>query len=104
MRQRKEFLGIVPGQWRHACDLRVSAREIRHNVSRFNNRYGTDPDHLDYIVSCKKGYKMTRNLDEIEEAIDRDHSIAVKRLSEIEDRRRHLDQVKKARLHGGKIE
>ena len=104
MKKRKEFMGIVPGEWRHAENLRAASRTIRQNVSDFNNKYGTDPDHLDYILSGKQGYRMTRDLDEIEEAIDRDHDLALKRLEEICNRRDHLYQVKNAKRHGGRIE
>lgn len=104
MRKRKEFLGIVPGEWRHAVDLRAEARDIRRNVSEFNDRYGTDADHLDYILSGKDGYRMTRNLKEIEKAIDRDYALAIRRLNEIQKRKEHLDQVINAKRHGGEIE
>lgn len=104
MRKRKEFLGIVPGEWRHAVNLRAEARDIRRNVAEFNNRYGTDADHLDYILSGNEGYRMTRNLNEIEDAINRDYDLAIKRLNEIQKRKRHLDQVINAKRHGGEIE
>ena len=99
---KKEFLGIVPGEWRHASDLRAEARTIRANVSKFNDAYGTDEKHRDYILSGNQGYRMTRKLDEIEEQLEKDHMAAIYRLIQIEDRMKNLKKVKEEKLYKGR--
>ena len=96
----RNFIGIVSGRWKNASDLHVPARIVRYKVSDFNNRFGTDEKHSDYILSGQKGYRMTKDLDEIQEAIDRDRCHAIKRLQEINERQHNLDHVKNEIRHG----
>ena len=98
--REKAFFGIRKGTWIHAYALLVSPREIRHHVSRFNNSFGTDNDHQDYIVSGRRGYRMTDDLDEIEEAIDRDLAMASKRLKEIKKRKKNLERLRNEKRYG----
>jgi hypothetical protein len=102
MTRKKNFIGIVPGEWRHANELGMSPRMIRFNVAEFNNAFGTDEKHRDYILSGQQGYRMTCNLREIEEQIQKDHINAINRLIEIEDRLNRLKLVKKERLYDGR--
>lgn len=96
------YFGIIPNEWTSAKDCELEARAMRHKVSEFNDLYGTDENHKYYIVSSMSGYKLTRNLKEIREAIERDERLAKKRFGTISRRKRMLERAEISRAHGGR--
>ena len=95
------YHGIVTYEWRHARDLDLEPRQIRRVVSEFNDKFGTDRNHRYYIVSCQKGYKLTKNKREIAKAIGDTESRIMKELKRINQHWRNFDRLHKQDLHDG---
>lgn len=89
--------------WKPARKCELEPRAMRRVVTQFNDSYGIDNNHVYYIVSGMKGYKLTRNLKEIREQIEHDEDLAKRELETVLKRRRKLERFEKRRRHGGEL-
>ena len=56
-----------------------------------------------YILSGAQGYRMTRNLEEIENQIMRDYKRAKREMKRVTDRNSNLAYMQAMKLHGGEL-
>lgn len=103
MTKRIEFHGINTREWTHAADTGIEPRMLRHMVSKFNDEFGTSEDQKYYILSGAQGYRMTRNLEEIEKQIMRDYKRAKREMKRVTDRNSNLAYMQAMKLHGGEL-
>ena len=102
MAKRMEFFGIRVNEWTLARDCELDPRQMRHEVSAFNDAFGTDENHKYYILSGQQGYMLTKDLRKIREQIKRDQAIAAGRMAQIRKRMNRLELRENYIRHGVK--
>lgn len=99
---KKNVFGITK-KWTHATDTEYAPRTLRHLVMAFNDKFGSNPENDTYIVSMVCGYRLTNDLDEIREAIERDERKVRKALKRIQKRKQGLKRLENRKIHGGEL-
>ena len=99
---KKKVFGITKN-WTHAHETPYAPRALRYLVTEFNDNFGVNSENDTYIVSTVSGYRLTNDLEEIREAIERDERKAHKALNRIKRRKARLKQLETRKLHGGEL-
>lgn len=66
-----KIFGITDKRWTFASEITDQPRTLKAKVRAYNNAFGTDEDHQYYILSGALGYRLTKDREEIFNAIDR---------------------------------
>lgn len=96
------FYGITR-EWTPARECELDPRAMRIKVAEFNDNFGIDNKHRDYILSSVQGYRITRDLKEIRDAILHDQRIAFTREQQLKNRRDRLERLIREKKHGGRL-
>lgn len=74
--------------WQTAAEITDNPRGLKMLVRDWNNKFGEDGEHNVYIISGRKGYRLTREKDEIMESIGKEGSLIKIRQKQFSNRRK----------------
>lgn len=78
----------ITDRWQTAITLTEDPRGLKKKVREWNNSFGEDEHHNVYIISGRKGYRLTRDKDEIMESIGKEGSLIKIRQKQFSNRRK----------------
>ena len=78
MRKKEKFAPTfgITGEWKTAAQITNNPRALKALVRQYNDAFGTDSEHMTYIVSGSFGYKQTVDHDEVMKSIEREERLA----------------------------
>ena len=85
MRDREVF-GITE-RWQTALTITEDTRGLKKRVRDWNNAFGDDELHNVYIISGSKGYRLTQDMKEIMQSIEKEERLARVRFTQAHRRR-----------------
>ena len=83
----KRVFGITD-QWHTALEITTDPRKLKKQVREWNNEFGKDDTHDVYIISGSKGYRLTKDKDEVMQSIAKEERLAKIRFKQAHRRRR----------------
>lgn len=78
----------ITDRWQTAITLTENTRGLKKLVREWNNSFGEDENHNVYIISGSKGYRLTRDMTEIMQSIEKEERLARIRFSQAHKRRK----------------
>jgi hypothetical protein len=78
----------ITDRWQTGLTITEDTRGLKRLVREWNNAFREDDEHNVYIISGSKGYRLTRDMTEIMESIEKEERLARIRFSQAHKRRK----------------